>query len=329
MTIARLNMSHGSHESHARVICFIKELNRESKGEIKILADLQGPKIRLGQIEGEKVMLQPGHPFTLSIEEIAGNEKEASVDYKGLVKDVKPGDRILMNDGAVALKVKDVTQTTVSAEITSGGEISSHKGVNLPGIETQLPAITEKDKSDIEFLVEKGVDFISCSFVRRADHLKEVRNFINGMKKVCPLLIAKIETIQAVHHFREICDEANAVMIARGDLGVELPFEWIPLLQKAMIHECRLKGKFVITATQMLQSMVENPLPTRAEVTDVFQAVLDGTNAVMLSAESAVGSYPSESVKTLASIAAFAERAKETKAFDFEAMIDLVNTLRI
>jgi pyruvate kinase len=328
MTIARLNMSHGTHESHAEVISFIKELNDEKNENIKILADLQGPKIRLGKVEGERVILQTGHAFTLSIEEGVGNEKEASVDYEGLVKDVKPGDRILINDGAVELKVKDVDQTAVSTEIISGGEISSNKGVNLPGIETHLPAITEKDKRDIQFLLGEGIDFLACSFVRRAAHLEEVRKFIGEMDAKSPLLIAKIETIQAVYNFREICDEANAVMIARGDLGVELPFEWIPLLQKAMIHECSRKGIFVITATQMLQSMVESPLPTRAEVTDVFQAALDGTSAVMLSAESAVGNYPNESVETLTCITAFAENIKKTKTFGFDDMIALMKTMK-
>jgi pyruvate kinase len=318
MTIARLNFSHGTHEDHGKVIRLIKSLSEE----IKIIGDLQGPKIRLGNVEGEKVTLQTGQTFTLHVDKVAGNENQASVDYEGIVKDVKPEDRILINDGAVELVVTDVAETKVVTTVKTGGEIASHKGVNLPGVVTGLPAITEKDKQDIQFLLQEEIDFIACSFVRRASHIKEVRSFMKGK---APKLVAKIETIEAIKNFQEICRETDAVMIARGDLGVELPYQWIPLLQKAMISECNRMGTYVITATQMLQSMVENSLPTRAEVTDVFQAVMDGTNAVMLSAESAAGHYPVQSIETLKLVSQFAEAVRKEAPFDFADMLNLLN----
>lgn len=324
MTIARLNLSHGTHESHADVIHLIKSLKEEMRQPIKILGDLQGPKIRLGEVQGDHITLKTGQPFTLTINQITGNENEASVDYTGLVTDLKPGDRILINDGLVELSVKEVDKVKITTIVKSGGEISSHKGVNLPGVVTSLPAITEKDQQDIEFLMKEGIDFIACSFVRRASHIKEVRSFIEQIGGHFPSLVAKIETFEAIRNFQEIGEEANAVMIARGDLGVEMPFQWIPILQKAMISECNRNNTYVITATQMLQSMVENPLPTRAEVMDVFQAVLDGTNAVMLSAESAAGNYPVQSIETLKLVSQFAEYARKEAPFNFSDVLCLL-----
>jgi pyruvate kinase len=290
------------------------------------LGDLQGPKIRLGKVNSEKVILEAGQTFTLLIDEVVGDNKQASVDYEGLVNDVKPDNRILINDGAVELMVTKVDQRSISTTVKTGGEISSHKGVNLPGIVTNLPAITEKDKQDIEFLLQEEIDYIACSFIRRAANIKEIRSFMESKQRTATQLVAKIETIEAVRNFQEICKETDAVMIARGDLGVELPFQWIPLLQKAMISECNRMNTYVITATQMLQSMVEAPLPTRAEVTDVFQAVMDGTNAVMLSAESAAGHYPVQSIETLKLVSQFAERVKLKAPFDFADMLELINS---
>jgi len=315
MTIARLNFSHGSHESHRNIIETIRLIEKETGASIKILGDLQGPKIRLGEIEGDAILLETGETFALSVHPIKGNKTEASVDYKGLVQDIKKADRILINDGAVELQVLDVDQEKVMTKVTSGGEIASHKGVNLPGVATSLPAITEKDKKDIEFLVKEGVDYIACSFVRKPAHLQDVRDFIKGLAGKSPQLIAKIETIEAIENFSDIVKEADGIMIARGDLGVELPYQWIPVLQKAMLAECNRLTTFVITATQMLQSMIEHPLPTRAEVTDVFQAVLDGTNAVMLSGESAAGKYPAESMETLKTVSEFADSVKKDAPF--------------
>jgi len=328
MTIARLNFSHGTHESHRDSIETIRTITKEAGRSVKILGDLQGPKIRLGEIEGEKLTLKTGEEFTLSVEPITGNKKEASVDYKGLVRDVKKDDRILINDGAVELKVLEVKEEKVVASVVSGGEIASHKGVNLPGVATGLPAITEKDKKDIEFLLKEGIDYIACSFVRKPAHLEEVRNFMKGLGEKAPQLIAKIETIEAIENFSKIVKEADGMMIARGDLGVELPYQWIPLLQKVMIAECSRLNTFVITATQMLQSMIENPIPTRAEVTDVFQAVMDGTNAVMLSGESAVGKYPVESMDTLNKVSEFAASVKKDVPFAAGDMEKLMGNLR-
>jgi pyruvate kinase len=325
MTIARLNFSHGTYESHGSIIRLLKSLSVETERPIKILGDLQGPKIRLGKVEGEKVTLKPGQTFTLYIEEVTGNEHQASVDYQDFVKDVKPDNRILLNDGAVELTVTDVDEEKVVTTVKRGGDISSHKGVNLPGVVTSLPAITEKDHQDIQFLLKEEIDLIACSFVRRATHIQEIRSFFGREKGETPKLVAKIETMEALHNFQEICTEADAVMIARGDLGVELPYQWIPLLQKAMITECNRNGTYVITATQMLQSMVKNPLPTRAEVMDVFQAVVDGTNAVMLSAESAAGDYPVESIETLRLVSQFADIVKPEAPFDMKDMLNLLH----
>lgn len=325
MTIARLNFSHGTHESHSNVIQLIKSLTNKTGHQIKLLGDLQGPKIRLGKIEGEKVTLKAGKSFTLFIDQVVGNVNQASVDYEYLVKDVQPENRILINDGAVELIVTKVDQTKVVTTVKTGGEIASRKGVNLPGVVTSLPAITEKDKKDIQFLLKEEVDFIACSFVRRSSHIKEVRSFIESEQGHTPKLVAKIETIEAIQNFQEICKETDGVMIARGDLGVELPYQWIPLLQKAMISECNRLGTYVITATQMLQSMVDNPLPTRAEVMDVFQSVLDGTNAVMLSAESAAGHYPVQSIETLKLVSQFAECVRKEVPYDFADMLKLLN----
>lgn len=326
MTIARLNFSHGTHESHQNVIQLIKSISSKTGKPIKILGDLQGPKIRLGKIEGEKIILEANQSFTLLIDDVTGDKNQASVDYHGLMNDVKSGDRILINDGAVELLVKNIERSKIITTVKTGGEISSHKGVNLPGVVTNLPAITEKDKKDIEFILQQDLDFIACSFIRRASHLKEIRSFINSKKEKCPQLVAKIETIEAIRNFQEINEETDAIMIARGDLGVELPFQWIPLLQRAMIHECNATNTYVITATQMLQSMVDSSLPTRAEVTDVFQAVMDGTNAVMLSAESAAGHFPIQSIDTLKLISQFAETVKSKSPFDFADMIELINS---
>jgi pyruvate kinase len=327
MTIARLNFSHGTHESHRDVIRLIKSLSAENGQQIKVLGDLQGPKIRLGKVKDEKVVLKTGQTFTLLIDEVVGDNEQASVDYEGLVNDVRPENRILINDGGVELLVSNVDQRSIITTVKTGGEISSHKGVNLPGVVTSLPAITEKDKQDIEFLLQEEVDYIACSFIRRASNIKEIRSFLESKQRnASTQLVAKIETIEAVRNFQEICQETDALMIARGDLGVELPFQWIPLLQKAMINECNRMDTYVITATQMLQSMVEAPLPTRAEVTDVFQAVMDGTNAVMLSAESAAGHYPVQSIETLKLVSQFAERVKLKAPFDFVDMLELINS---
>lgn len=320
MNIIRLNMSHGTHESHKEIIELVRSIDRS----VQILGDLQGPKIRLGEIEEKEINLQKGAAFTLSVKPIKGNQNEASVDYTGLAQDVKTGSQILINDGQVVLTVENIDSDKIQTTVKTGGPISSHKGVNVPGTEVQLPAITEKDKKDIEFLLEEKVDYMACSFIRKPNHLKEIHAFIKERSSHSPNIIAKIETVEAITNFPAICQEANGIMIARGDLGVEVPYHWIPLLQKAMIHECRRTNTYVIVATQMLQSMVESAIPTRAEVTDVFQAVLDGANAVMLSAESAAGHHPIESVETLTRVSDFAEKMKQEEPFDFADILHLI-----
>ncbi|WP_078410006.1 pyruvate kinase [Priestia abyssalis] len=320
MTIVRLNLSHGSRESHREVIQLVRSLD----DSIKILGDLQGPKIRLGVIEGDQITLQEGDSFTLYTSTVTGNQDGASVDYSGIIHDVKEGSRILINDGQVELVVKKVEVAKIETTVKAGGEIASHKGVNLPGTPVNLPAITEKDQQDIQFLVQEEVDYIACSFVRKSAHIQEVRDFIKQLTKDSPILTAKIETMEALEHFQPICEAADAIMIARGDLGVEVPYHWIPVLQKSMINECNRMNTYVITATQMLQSMVDHSIPTRAEVTDVFQAVLDGTNAVMLSAESAAGDYPVQSIETLRLVSQFAESIKKEAPFDMADMLKLI-----
>lgn len=320
MTVVRLNLSHGSHESHREVIQLVKSLD----DSIKILGDLQGPKIRLGTIEKERLTLQEGDTFTLYNSAVTGNQHGASVDYSGIMHDVKEGSRILINDGQVELIVQKVGEDKIETTVKTGGEIASHKGVNLPGTSVNLPAITPKDQQDIQFLLEEKIDFIACSFVRKPSHIEEIRHFIHQITKDSPKLVAKIETLEAIEHFQAICQTADAIMIARGDLGVEVPYHWIPVLQKSMINECNRMNTYVITATQMLQSMVDHSIPTRAEVTDVFQAVLDGTNAVMLSAESAAGDYPIESIETLRLVSHFAESMKKEAPFDIADMLRLI-----
>ncbi|WP_141604191.1 pyruvate kinase [Terrilactibacillus laevilacticus] len=320
MTIVRLNLSHGTHESHREVIQLVKSLD----GSIRILGDVQGPKIRLGEIPSGEVELKAGASFILHNQPIKGNEKEAGVDYKGITEDMTVGNRILINDGEVELVAVKVDDGHILTTVKKGGIISSHKGVNLPGTKIQLPAITEKDKKDIDFLLNEKVDFIACSFVRNATHIKEIRDFIGERTRVAPKLIVKVETMEAIKNFQEIVESTDGIMVARGDLGVECPYEWIPLLQKAIISECNRLNKYVITATQMLQSMVDHSIPTRAEVTDVFQAVLDGTNAVMLSAESASGDHPIESIETLRLVSQFAERMKVELPYDMADMLSLL-----
>jgi pyruvate kinase len=322
MNIIRLNMSHGTHESHKEIIELVRSIDRS----VKILGDLQGPKIRLGEIEEKEVNLQKGAVFTLSVKPMKGNQNEAAVDYSGLNQDVKVGSQILINDGQVVLTVVNVDADKIQTTVKTGGPISSHKGVNVPGTEVRLPAITEKDKKDIEFLLEEKVDYMACSFIRKPNHLQEIHAFIKERSSHSPNTIAKIETVEAITNFPAICQEANGIMIARGDLGVEVPYHWIPLLQKAMIHECRRTDTYVIVATQMLQSMVESTIPTRAEVTDVFQAVLDGANAVMLSAESAAGQHPIESVETLTRVSDFAKKMKQEEPFDFADILHLISS---
>ncbi|WP_074108906.1 pyruvate kinase [Paenibacillus helianthi] len=312
MTIARLNMSHGSYEEHGRVIEVLRAAAAESGQSVRIMGDLQGPKIRLKSVKGESVRLEEGHTFILDQSDEPGGQARAALDYPVVMEDIVQGASILINDGEVKLEVTDKHPGRVTTKVIVGGMIGSHKGVNLPGTKIRLPAITVKDKQDLEFLLEHHVDWIACSFIREASHLEEIRAYVAGLGKYSqPGLVSKIETIHAVQNFPSIMEASDGIMIARGDLGVELPFERIPFIQKAILRECKQSKTYVITATQMLQSMVEHPVPTRAEVTDVSQAVIDGTDAVMLSAESSVGDYPVQSTRVLNTVAKFAENMRE------------------
>jgi pyruvate kinase len=306
MNVARLNFSHGDFAGHAQRIARIRAAGQTTGRRIAIMADLPGPKMRLGPIDPGPVLLRPGEPFTLTTEEIVGNERRASMSFERLPQVVQPGNRLFLNDGLVQLVVDRVIGGEVHCTVAVGGELSSKKGLNLPGINLGMSAFTDHDRVCLEFALEQGVDAVSQSFVESAADIEALRAAA-WAKKQQPLIIAKIERADALVQLDAILQAADGIMVARGDLGVEVPIERMAILQKQLIAQARLAGKPVITATQMLESMVASRLPTRAESTDVANAILDGTDGVMLSAESAVGSYPVEAVSTLARIAAYTE----------------------
>src|SRR6266550_7342530 len=306
MNVARLNFSHGSPAKHAEVIRRIRDAARETGQRVAIMADLPGPKLRLGKIDPEPIQLLPGAHFTLTSEDIVGNAQRASTTFQQLPRVVKPGDRIFLNDGLVQLLVDRVPGNDVECRVVVGGELRSRKGVNLPGINLGMSAFTEHDRACLEFALKEGVDAVGQSFVERAADIQAVREAATKLGSQ-PFVIAKIERADALQHFDEILAAADGIMVARGDLGVEVPIEEIAYTQKQLIAKANLAGKPVITATQMLESMVANRLPTRAEATDVANAILDGTDCVMLSGESAMGKFPEEAVTMLAKIAAFTE----------------------
>jgi pyruvate kinase len=313
MDVARLNFSHGSREDHRRTIHAIRRISVEVGKEVGILQDLGGPKIRLGQLNAPERRLQTGERVVLFPGE-ASLSDSIPVTYPYLMEDVVEGDRILMADGTVELAVTDVGEEGIVCTVIVGGEVQSRKGVNLPSTKLRIPAFTEKDRADLLVGLEEHVDFVSLSFIRSEDDLVEVREMV-GDKDDRPMLIGKIEKPQAVERFDEILAHVDGVMVARGDLGVEMPLEQVPMIQKTIIQRARQAGKPVITATQMLRSMMENPRPTRAEATDVANAVLDGTDALMLSDETAMGSYPMEAVAVLDRIARATEPYLEPAHF--------------
>ncbi|GAB3664680.1 pyruvate kinase [Actinocorallia lasiicapitis] len=304
--MARLNMSHGSYEGHEKVYRYLREAADSTGRGIGILADLQGPKIRLGRFPEGPVRLNVGDEFTITIEEVPGNRKEVSTTYKGLPGDVAPGDSVLIDDGKVSLRVKSVDGPRVLTEVVVGGMVSDNKGLNLPGVAVSVPALTEKDEADLRWALRIGVDMVALSFVRNAADAQECYRIMDEEGVRVPL-IAKIEKPQAVAALPEIVDAFDSIMVARGDLGVELPLEQVPIVQKRAIELCREKAHPVIVATQMLESMISAPRPTRAEASDVANAVFDGADAVMLSGETAVGQYPIEAVQTMGRIAEAAE----------------------
>jgi pyruvate kinase len=306
LNVARLNFSHGDLAGHAERITRIRSAAAAVGRPVAIMADLPGPKMRIGVIEPEPTQLQAGDHFILTVEEIVGNPQRVSVSFKNLPRVVKPGDRLFLNDGMIQLTVERTEGDDVHCQVAVGGELRSKKGLNLPGIALGISAFTEYDRTCLDFALQQGVDAVSQSFVETGDDMKAVRAAANAAGKR-PFLVAKIERAGAIRHFDDVLNASDGIMMARGDLGVEVPIEQMAILQKQLIARARIAGKPIITATHMLESMTFSRLPTRAEATDVANAILDGTDAVMLSGESAIGQYPEEAVTMLAKIAAYTE----------------------
>ncbi len=307
MDVARFNFSHDTHENHLKRYKEVCRLREELGLPVATMLDTKGPEIRTGDFADGKVVLDAGQLFTLTTEDVLGDETRVSVTYKNLPRDVRPGSSILIDDGLVGLTVEHVTDTEVCCRVNNGGAVSNHKGVNIPGAHLSMPFVSPKDRDDILFAVENGFDFIAASFTRNADDIMQIRHIMQEKGCDSIRIIAKIENMEGVQNIDEILRVADAIMVARGDMGVEIPLEDVPALQKMLIKKCVAVGKPVITATQMLDSMMKNPRPTRAEATDVANAIYDGTSAIMLSGETAAGAYPVEAVETMARIALRAE----------------------
>ena len=301
MSVARLNFSHGSHDDHARMLQIVRAEAERRGRAIAALLDLQGPKIRIGKFAAGQIDLKPGATLTITTDDVVGDEHRVSTTYAGLPRDVKVGDQILLDDGYLSLAVTHVRDREVDTIVVTGGILKNNKGINLPGVDVSAPALSEKDRIDIGFALRHGVDYVALSFVRRAEDVIEAKRLLT-IDQVSIPVIAKIEKPQALDRLGEIIDAADGTMVARGDLGVELGPEKVPLWQKRIIEETNRRGKIVITATQMLESMITQPRPTRAEASDVANAVLDGTDALMLSGETASGLFPVEAVRTMARI---------------------------
>ncbi|TXJ05624.1 MAG: pyruvate kinase [Aeromicrobium sp.] len=301
MDVARINLSHGTHEQASEALAHVRHAAQETGRAIAVLADLQGPKIRLGNFSEGEHILKEGDRFTITVEDVLGDAQRASTTYKGLTQDVAAGDPLLIDDGNVRLRAIEVNLTDVITLVEIGGRVSNHKGINLPGAHVAVPALSEKDIDDLRWALRSGVDFVALSFVRDPDDIIGVHRIMDEEGIRLPV-IAKIEKPQAIEHIDEIIDAFDGLMVARGDLGVELPLEDVPLVQKAIIEKARKNAKPVIVATQMLESMISAPRPTRAEASDVANAVLDGADAVMLSGETSVGRYPVDTVKIMARI---------------------------
>ena len=315
MDVARLNFSHGTHAEHRQAIERIRSVEVRIGKPIAILQDLQGPKIRLGTFAGGSAVLRRGEPFILTTAPVSGTAERATISYDGFARDVKSGDRVLIDDGRLALAVEEVRGEDVLCRVVTGGVVKDHKGVNLPRTNVRLPILTEKDREDLQFGLRHGVDYIGVSFVRSAADLLEVREVINEFRSDAQV-VAKLERPEALGRLDEILNATAAVMVARGDLGVEMAIEEVPIAQKEILRKARLARTPVIVATQMLESMITNLRPTRAEVSDVANAVLDGTDAVMLSAESATGAYPVEAVRVLDRIIRRTEAAFPPQTMD-------------
>ncbi len=314
MDVARFNFSHGDYVEHQSRLEILKEVRKELDRPVAALLDTKGPEIRTGVLkDGKKVSLKEGQTFTLTTREIVGDETITHINYSGLNEDVAAGNKILIDDGLIELQVEKVDGTEIVCTVINGGELGEKKGVNVPNVKIKLPALTEKDKEDIRFGIKQGFDFIAASFVRTADCIREIKEMLDAEGSAIKV-IAKIENAEGIENLDEIIAVADGIMVARGDMGVEIPAQEVPHIQKEIIRKCNEACKTVITATQMLDSMIRNPRPTRAEVTDVANAVYDGTDAVMLSGETAMGKYPVEALKMMVSI------VEETEAYlDYSA----------
>ena len=318
MNVARLNFSHGSHDEHQKRIDAIKKVAKKLDLPVAIMLDTKGPEIRIGNFNEEIINLNTGDEFTLTTRDVMGDQSIVSVSHQGLPEDVSVGSQILIDDGLVELKVKEIKDgTDIICEVMNSGELKNHKGVNVPNIKTSLPAVTEKDKQDIIFGIKNEVDFLAASFVRKIEDVNEIRRILEENNGEFIEIIPKIENQEGIDNIDDIIRASDGLMVARGDLGVEVPPEEIPLVQKDLIRKCYLAGKPVITATQMLDSMQRNPRPTRAEVTDVANAIIDGTSAIMLSGETAAGKYPLQAVEMMTKIARRIERS-----LDYDDMLN-------
>lgn len=309
MNVARFNFSHGDYDIHKKRFEQVTRLRKELGIPVATMLDTKGPEIRLGKfVDNKPVEIYDGDSFTLTTEDMPCTAEKASITFKGLPADVSVGTRILINDGVIELKAEKITSTDIVCKVISGGTLSNNKGVNVPGVELSMPYLSERDMSDLEFGSKLGFDFIAASFVRSSADINYLKKFTKSLGWSTPRIIAKIENMDGVNNIDEIIDASDGIMVARGDMGVEIPFEQIPAIQKAIIEKGYLAGKQVITATQMLESMITNPRPTRAEITDVANAIYDGTSAIMLSGETAAGKHPVEAVSTMALIAETTEK---------------------
>ncbi len=306
MTVARINFSHGDHATHAARIRRVRRIAGEEDAVLAVLGDLQGPKLRVGDVAGGSVLTQAGQDIVLTLRHVAGSPQEVTLPHPELVNALRAGQRLLLDDGQLEFVVKEANPPDVRCQVVTGGLLGSHKGVSAPGAQLNLSALSNKDREDARFAVEQQVDYLALSFVRTGDDVCELRQLLDELGSTIPI-VTKIEKAEAIENFEDILECSNGIMIARGDLGVETPAESVPLVQKRLIRRCNLRGLPVITATQMLNSMITSPRPTRAEASDVANAILDGTDAVMLSGETAAGQYPVQAVQTMARIAAMTE----------------------
>ena len=331
MNVARLNFSHNTHEDHQRRIDLVKKVRSELKMPIAIMLDTKGPEYRIKTFKNPKITLNDGDKFTFTTDDIVGDETKVAVSYPNLPNELSVGDTILLNNGLLTFEVVNIDGANIECTVVIGGELSDRKSMSFPGKVMQQEYLSEQDKKDIAFGVQNDVDYIACSFVSKKQDLIDVHNYLKELNADDIELIAKIENQSGFDNIEEICEECDGIMIARGDMGVEIPFKMLPAIQKKLITKCRLLGKRVITATEMLESMISNPRPTRAEISDIANAVYDGTSAIMLSGETAAGKYPIESVKTMAEIAETTEsnihynKRFHNAAFEIRNSVDAIS----